>query len=458
MLDSPKFLLALLLAMVALFVVTQIEIKRDERPLGTAEDLLELAERDDLNVLYILIDTLRSDRLSAYGYERKTSPVLDYLAETGIRFANHHSQSSWTKTSMASLWTGLFPNRVGVLRAQDALPEEFRVPAQILRDAGYMTIGIWRNGWIAPNFGFGQGFDVYNNPGSGLMPGGLRKLTRAGRVPSSDLDVVLSTRDFLRSYHDQRFFLYLHLMDVHQYLSDDESAIFGNSYSDSYDNSILWTDRQVGAVIAELERLGLRNKTLIVVVSDHGEAFGEHGAEGHARDLHAETTTTPWIMSLPSRLSPGIVVSNRSSNVDVWPTLLDLLGLESLEQSDGRSLVSTLVSGGNEPESTRPDFAQLDQTWGQIKSKPKPSFGVQKGSYRLIRKSVVGDSGDSLYDLKRDPGEQSSVAEENPEVLEDLRAALEEYEEEGPVFDSVPHIELNDMELRQLRALGYAVQ
>jgi hypothetical protein len=134
------------------------------------------------------------------------------------------------------------------------------------------------------------------------------------------------------------------------------------------------------------------------------------------------------------------------------------LGLESLEQSDGRSLVSTLVSGGHEPESTRPDFAQLDQTWGQIKSKPKPSFGVQKGSYRLIRKSVVGDSGDSLYDLKRDPGEQSSVAEENPEVLEDLRAALEEYEEEGPVFDSVPHIELNDMELRQLRALGYAVQ
>ena len=455
MFDSPRFLLFLLVGMVVAFIVTQVEIKRDERPLGTAEELMEIAQRDDLNVLFILIDTLRSDRLSAYGYERKTSPVLDYLAESGIRFADHHSQSSWTKTSMASLWTSLFPNRVGVLRAQDALPQEFRVPAEILRDAGYLTIGIWRNGWIAPNFGFDQGFDVYNNPGSGLMPGGLRKLTRAGRVPSSDLDVVLSARDFLRSHHDERFFLYLHLMDVHQYVTDDESAIFGNSYSDSYDNAILWTDRQVGAVIAEIERLGLRDETLIVIVSDHGEAFGEHGAEGHARDLHAEVTTTPWIMNLPFRLSPGIVVSERSSNVDVWPTLLDLLGLEGLDESDGRSFASTLLSGGSEAIPERPEFAQLDQAWGRVRAEPMPSVAVQKGGFRMIRESR---SGDHLFDLRSDQLEQSDVTAENPDVAAELGAALDEYETRGRVFDSVPHIELNDMELRQLRALGYMVQ
>lgn len=212
-LESRGFLLAALFALVGLFFYTQIEIRSEQRPLGEPTDLANLAERDDLNVVFILIDTLRADRLGAYGYERNTSPVLDYLAETGVRFSDHHSQSSWTKTSMASLWTALNPNRVGVLRAQHALPESARVPAEIFRDAGYRTIGIWRNGWVAPNFGFGQGFDAYHNPHSGPMPGGLQKHVRAGQIESSDLDVVRSAQEFLRTHHDQRFFLYVHMMD-----------------------------------------------------------------------------------------------------------------------------------------------------------------------------------------------------------------------------------------------------
>ena len=93
------------------------------RPVGTVDDIRALAERDDLNVLFILVDTLRADRLSAYGYERETSPNLDALTQSGIRFDAHVGQSSWTKCSMASLWTGLSPNRTGVRRAQHALPE-----------------------------------------------------------------------------------------------------------------------------------------------------------------------------------------------------------------------------------------------------------------------------------------------------------------------------------------------
>ena len=101
-------------------MATQIEIRRNPRPLGDATDIEELHERSDLNLLFILIDTLRADRLGAYGYERDTSPTIDALAADGVRFAQQLSQSSWTKCSMASLWTGLYPARTGVTRAPHA--------------------------------------------------------------------------------------------------------------------------------------------------------------------------------------------------------------------------------------------------------------------------------------------------------------------------------------------------
>ncbi|MEZ4332652.1 MAG: sulfatase [Myxococcota bacterium] len=441
-----------------LFAVTQFELKTDPRPKGEPRDIAALAARDDLRVVFILVDTLRADRIGSYGYARDTSPVIDYLAKTGIRFAHHHSQSSWTKTSMASLWTALNPNRTGVLRAQDALPEAARVPAEILRDAGYATIGLWRNGWVAPNFGFQQGFDIYFNPTSGLMPGELRANTRAGRVASSDIDVVLAAQEFLRTHHDRRFFLYLHLMDVHQYVTDEASATFGTTYSDSYDNAIQWTDRQIGAVIAEIERLGLRDRTLIVVASDHGEAFGEHGSEGHARNVFVEVTTTPWIISLPFRLQESLVVRQSTSNVDVWPTLLEMLGLSPLEDADGRSLLSALVGYPDEKgDPERLHFAQLDKTWGQVQRRPAPTYAVNSDSWRLIR-GAEANRGDMLFDRVEDPSEQSDVAADHPEVAAELGSRIDEYLKQDSVFGEIPRVELNDMELRQLRALGYAVE
>ena len=122
------------------------------------------SDRKDLKVLFILIDTLRADRLSAWGYPRETSPMIDWLASGGVRFARQLSQSSWTKCSMASLWTSLYPQRSGVLRFDEVLSSEAKLPAEILREAGFRTVGLFRNGWVAPNFGFSQGFEVYHQP------------------------------------------------------------------------------------------------------------------------------------------------------------------------------------------------------------------------------------------------------------------------------------------------------
>lgn len=456
--DSRRFLLAALLGVVILFGLSQFQIRSDPRPPGSIADIASLRERTDLNLVFVLVDTLRADHLGCYGYERATSPVMDYLASSGVRFARHQSQSSWTKTSMASLWTALNPVRTGVLRAQDALPQSARVPAEIFREAGFRTIGIWRNGWVAPNFGFDQGFDVYVNPTSGLSGTELQVNTRAGRVPSSDIDVVLAANEFLRTHHDQRFFLYLHMMDVHQYVTDQESAIFGTSYLDSYDNAIKWTDRQIGAVVAQIERLGLRQRTVIVIASDHGEAFGEHGSEGHARNLYSEVTTTPWIISLPFRLADGLIVSTGTSNVDVWPTLLDLFGLEPLEQVDGWSLRDRLTGEPHGPDDEkRLHYSQLDKTWGQVQARSDLSFAVNDDSFRLIR-GAGSKSGDMLFDRERDPGEQSDVASDEPEIKAELSSQLEKHLGQRPNYQEIPHVELNDMELRQLRALGYVVQ
>jgi arylsulfatase A-like enzyme len=458
-LNSRWLLAAALVGMLVIYGVTQFEVRVDPRPRGSVADIAALAERSDLNVLFILIDTLRADRLGVNGYRRATSPGLDYLASSGVQFTHHNAQSSWTKTSMASLWTGLNPNRTGVSRATDGLSTEARVPAEVFRDAGFVTAGVWRNGWVAPNFGMGQGFDIYQSPQPRQMPDSLRRKVRAGRIEGTDIDLVFSAVEFLRTHRDQRFFLYVHMMDVHQYVSDAETAIFGSTYSDSYDNAVLWVDTQLRAIIGALEQLELREHTLIAVAADHGEAFGEHGSEGHARDLHAEVIQTPFILSLPFVLDPGVVIDVPTANVDVWPTILELLGLPALPLADGRSrvpeILGSAVDGAADPP---PDFAQLDRTWGGVRKEPSPIVAIRKGSHRLIH-DPVGTERDQLYDLASDPRGLLDIAEANPEITEQLMDAVRHYLEQGVAWvDGAPRVELGDMELQQLRALGYAIE
>ncbi|MAI80360.1 MAG: hypothetical protein CL917_15535 [Deltaproteobacteria bacterium] len=431
----------------------------DKRPEGTLQDITSLAEREDLNILFVVIDTLRSDRLSSYGYERETSPVLDYLAGTGVRFANHRAQSSWTKASMASLWTGLYPVRTDVLRHKDALTEEAYTPAEILGDAGYLTAGIWRNGWVAPNFGFSQGFDIYLSPALNQAPAKLRTEARAGRIEGTDVDLAFSATEFIRTHSDQRWFLYLHFMDVHQYISTEETAIFGSTYSDAYDNSILWTDRQLGNILRELYELGLEDRTLIVVVSDHGEAFGENGAEGHGRDVHAEVVLTPFIISFPFKLDPAGVVQAQTENVDVWPTVLDMLGLASSNEGavDGTSQVPLLTVGQVAPMQDT-GFAQLDRNWGRIEEESRMVIAVRDGPLRLVHDPTAPES-DLLYNVELDPLEQTNIAEIDPENLEKLKHIAEEHLARKPVWEGgAPQVEIDEMHLKQLRAIGYSIE
>lgn len=448
---------------IGFYLSTLIEMSTgDRRPVGNAASLNALQYRDDVNVLFVLIDTLRADRLGSYGYGRDTSPTLDYMASTGARFDRHLAQSSWTKCSMASLWTGLNPARTGVLRFNHGLPSDALMPAEIFKEAGFRTAGIWRNGWVAPNFGFGQGFEVYGRPARKFMPKGYRRENPHVTLEGTDHDAVDNAIEFLRVHGEERWFLYLHLMDVHQYLYDEASALFGSTYSDVYDNSIRHTDDVMGRLLTHLADQGQLEKTLIVITSDHGEAFSERGHEGHAKNVYRETTEVPFILGFPFRLEEGLGLDLRTSNVDVWPTVLDLLGLPELEDTDGKSLVPELMAaaqGQSLPASGDLAFAHLDRTWGQNRNKPRPTVAAIEDGFRLVYfREADGRTTRQLFDGNADRLERNNVIAENPDVAEALTAEIEDYlagESPSSWGEGATSVEIDEMELNQLRALGY---
>jgi arylsulfatase A-like enzyme len=469
-------------AIVILFLSSLIEIRRpgqDSRPRGSVEDIERLHTRSDLNVLFIMIDTLRADRLGSYGYERDTSPTLDRLASSGVRFARQLAQSSWTKTSMASLWTGLVPVRTGVTRFDHVLRDEALLPAEVLRGAGFRTVGLYRNGWVAPTFGFDQGFDVYQRPLGLPLPPNIKRQNPTLSEHGSDEGLVSSALEFLRLQGDERWFLYLHMMDVHEYLYDEESALFGLAYSDIYDNSIRWTDGVLEVLLAHLAELGHLDDTLIVIASDHGEAFGERGFEGHARRVYRETTEVPLILSFPFRLDPGIVVETRTSNIDIWPTVLDLLGLE-LPGADGRSRLPEIVASGRGVQartddapsidsdrdiaSEEPGIAHLDMSWARPTESSEQTVAVAQGPLRYVRVEQAQSSRqphpavvEQLFDARHDPRELRNRASQEPEALARLAAEADRYLELRPDWGEALRREISELELNHLRALGYAI-
>jgi arylsulfatase A-like enzyme len=431
----------------------------DPRPLGSIDDIRNFANRKDTNVLFVLIDTLRAERMGMYDYARDTTPFLDGIAESGVRFDRHLAQSSWTKCSMASLWTGLYPPRTGVIRFNHALPDDALMPAEIFEEAGYRTIGIYRNGWVSGYFGFEQGFDVYAKPSKRPIPPSIRRENPTLTSQGTDMDTVETAVEFLRLHGEERWMLYLHMMDVHEYLYDAESALFGTSNSDIYDNAILHEDYVMQTLFEELDRLNLTDKTLVVIASDHGEAFGERGVEGHAREVHRETTEVPFILSFPFRLDEGVVLSSRTANVDIWPTVLDLLGLPSLDPVDGRSLRDEILASGDPhtDDPQIPHFAYLDQAWGGA-GPSRPTIAVTEGSLRYVLSRKKGRWVDFLFDSEGDPLEQVNLAGERAETVERLKTlALNHRDQTANWEEGVPELEIDEMELNQLRALGYAI-
>jgi arylsulfatase A-like enzyme len=420
------------------------------------------------NILVYLVDTLRPDHLGAYGYARPTSPHLDAFAAEATLFRNAVAQSSWTRPAVASLFTGLNPQGHGVVRPDRALPADLPLLPELLRGLGYRTHAVITNGNVADAFGFDRGFDGFRYLPEG-RPGEMHQLSdRVNRAAFRWLE---------RRSGEAPFFLYLHTSDPHGPYTPREpyrerfapdvrdprigsAALFrdlnrgapappaiGADLIDLYDGEIAFNDASFGALLEKLRELGLEASTLVVFVSDHGEAFAEHGSWQHGNTLYSELIRVPLVVRFPDGSGRGRVVTEVVRQVDLLPTLLDYLGAPLPAGLHGRSLLP-LVRGQAQGELPVAAVSHLARARGEWES-------VLLGERKLIRTRTSGGEQERvrLFDLSRDPEERDSVAAQEPVWRGYLLSQLKRFHPEGAA--AAPAAEI-DPELRaRLEALGY---
>ncbi len=365
------------------------------------------------SIVLVIIDTLRADHLSCYGYRRITSPSLDSLAGAGTRWSMGCGQSSWTLPACSSIMTGLSPRVHGagmdvptgrVFGLNHAMP----LLSTHMKGAGYRTGAFFNVFWLGADFGFHRGFDTYEcvDNGDGL----------AGETIDSAINWLSSLG------RDEDFFLAIHLFDPHDpydppapydtlFTPHGEGAMGDSCWEVTpegaiarpsqlahlqglYDGEIAWTDEQLGRLFAELRRLGLDQRTVVMVTADHGEEFLEHGYFGHGRTLFQETTHIPLIMSGPG-VTAGAVEDAPVGQVDILPTILDLCDIAVPENIEGVDLLAD------------PDTARF-----------LPASGINTGdafdlaSITARRMKLIWNAGtdhSSTYDLVHDPGEMDPL-------------------------------------------------
>jgi arylsulfatase A-like enzyme len=438
------------------------------------------------SVVLVVIDTLRRDHLSLYGYERDTSPRLDRLAPESAVFERCIATSSWTKPSTVSLLSGLYPASHGANRNRRA-SDEIEFIGEVLQRRGFATAAFSGNPHVSSAFGMDQGFDHFGFGGN----------RRAREYP--DLTELLAgARAWLAGSSERPFLLYLHLMNVHgpyrapasyreRFLSEphaefpfqnnlwkdivrrgrlerraDVRQAHLNDLSARYDGAVAYTDEILARFLDELRADGILDRSLLVITSDHGEELFEHGGFGHKRTLYGELLEIPLLIREPTGIGAGRRIDEPVSLVDVPATVLDWLGILGPENAgrfaSGHSLLPLLRRPPEDgptgrPEGDRALLAQLDE----------PSAGraflVQQWPHRLlqIEKDYQGRRhAVELFDVAADPGEHVDLASQRPQRVAELEALAGELRGalEAQPFEGDP-ARPDDELVRQLEALGY---
>lgn len=305
---------------------------------GTVVLARALDTRSAPDVVLIILDTTRADRLSCYGWGQPTSPAVDALAAEGVRFDDHHANASWTRPSMASLLTGRYAREVGVYEERfDRLPDDVETLPERLQRAGYTTLGITSNPNINAVFGFDQGFDAWEDSSvvfRFMAAGEDNSAFHPQRSPLMDAQTVTGRALALVDRHRTDAPLYLQVLyvDPHYPYDPPQWALDAlGSSSTRYEAEIRQADAGVRALLDGLANRGIGEQALILITSDHGEGLDDHAglprSQAHGYTLYDSVTRVPLVMRHPS-LPAGAVVSALSSHVDVLPTVLDLLGLD----------------------------------------------------------------------------------------------------------------------------------
>lgn len=338
------------------------------------------------NVIVIVVDTLRADHISAYGYARNTTPNLDRLASDGVIFENAISPSSWTLPGHASLVTGLYPREHHTSKLQDSIPASLPTLSEQFLARGYRTGAFSANTFFfGREHGFGRGFQSFGDYFSSV-PAAFQH-TELGRWTNQKLfdhgwysnmigrQTAASINQRGLSWIDRGsgpFFLMLNYFDVHDpYIPPAGAAQLWskgapvppkrisetfNQYRppspqqvqyaiDEYDNSLFYVDSQIAALVKELQRRGLDRNTLVIVTADHGEEFDEQGILTHANALYLEEIRVPLIMWAPGKIPSGVRIARPVSTIDIGATALQIAGNSSAPTFPGNSLTAFWTNG-----------------------------------------------------------------------------------------------------------------
>jgi arylsulfatase A-like enzyme len=457
------------------------------------------------NVLVYVIDTLRADHASVYGYARDTTPFLKKLGATGVVFDDCQAQATWTKPSIASLLTSLYSYTHGIVRDDDTIPKGAATLAEQLRKSGYVTAAITASPWTGKITGLQRGFDYETE-----FPVVARQRTETAdrATDSAALNKVLFP--WLERHSDEPFFLYAHATDPHapyrpptgfeeKFANPAETREFNRDYiklqdkdqygggavidragcrrngvdpdkfiqraMDRYDGEILHNDKSLDLLAAKLKQLGILDNTLIVVLSDHGEEFWEHGWTAHGQSLYQELTHCVFLIWNPKLLPVPRRVTEPVQLIDVMPTILEMLNLKAPDVIQGQSLVplatglpfhrrapvmsSRFAHPGAKPGRFVPEnrintFAMIDANWKLV--------------YREKGKEVGLDRVE-LYDRRTDRVEMKNVAAAHPAEVERMMTEIGKWlaaqKQLRTMVGKGARSTLDKQTLDQLRSLGY---
>ena len=393
--------------------------------------------RKATNIILISIDTLCASHLGCYGYKRPTTPTLDKFASEGMLFEDVSTPSPWTLPAHASLLTGLYPNRNGMKSHYDSLPADVVTWAEVLREHGYLTAAIVNSLNLSKRHGFERGFDDFTYVKE------ILKLAEPTKVESK-------AHEWLSKHNGKPFFLFLHYYDVHsdyhslpryeeQFVRPYQGITDGstrqlllfrkNMFSlddddakhliDLYDAGIRQMDDGMARLFALLEKKDMLDNTLIIVTTDHGEEFLEHGGVLHGRTQFQEVIRVPLLIR-----GPGLPHSKRlryiTSLVDVMPTILTLQGISPPASLDGINLCP-LWQKSNAQLPQRYIFSEADHN-NTINDIKRAIRHLQyKLHYDRLSKEV------QLYDLSDDPQEKVDVAHKHTQLVDTMFSSLKDF-------------------------------
>ena len=396
------------------------------------------ANRSAWNVLILTLDTTRADRLGAYGFAGADTPNIDRVAGEGVLFEQAESAAPLTLPAHSSLFTGRFPFQHGVRDNGAVLDPAELTLAQVFQARGFRTAAFAASYVLDARWGLARGFDVYDGNFEPRRGDDLH-LDDVRRPADEVVDHALA---WLETVSGSQFFGWLHFYDAHTPYDPPEGRA---NRATGYQGAIAFMDSQIGRVLAFLDARHLRERTLVVLVGDHGESLGEHGERTHGLFVYEAVTRVPLIISAPSPRMVGRRVTDVVRSVDVMPTVLDLLGIRVPSSVAGTTLAARMTGATREAEIdtySETMYPRYHFGWSELRA-------VRAGAFKLIAAPRP-----ELYDLDTDPGEEHNLYALRPAVAAALARRLRA--RESGDAGRAPHNQAIDPDAAaRLAALGY---